>query len=305
MTGDTNWKPQNARACLDLAAAYMECGMYGPAAALLENCPAAPLPLYYMGYCKRRLGDPAGGLTCFQAAEKADSAYCFPNSLMDRIVLEDCLSEMPAAPMAHYYLGLLLYDKRQYDQSRACFAVTTEKLPAFATAHRNLALYAYNKAHDPVLALREMETAFRLNQKDARVLMELDQLRKKCNLPLGTRLSFLEEHMELVRERDDLYTEYITLLNLQGDWRKALSLMENRKFHPWEGGEGKITAQYVFSLFKLAAALVQDAPSKALELLERARRYPANLGEGKLQGAKDTHIDYVSGVAYGKLGDFK
>lgn len=302
-TGDKKYRLNLVFEYLDAAAGYMEYGMYGAAAGLLDNFPTSPLALYYLGYCKKKTGDLAGAKACYKNAEDTDSSYCFPNSITDRIVLEDHLSNSPFSPMANYYLGILLYDKMLYAKSRDCFLKTTEHRPDFATAHRNLALYYYNKEHDLHTAMREMETAFRLNTKDARVFMELDQLRKKCNLPPQTRASFLEAHFDRVVERDDLYIEYVTILNLSGSWTRALSLIENRKFHPWEGGEGKIPAQYVFSLFKLASSLVNDDPEKALLLLERARTFPDNLGEGKLTSANDTNIDYLCGIAYKNLGD--
>ena len=234
-TGDADAGPRENDACLEAARRYVEYGMY-ETAALLENA-ETPLSLYYAGYCRKKLGDGEGALACFEKAEKTDSSYCFPNTIMDRLVLEDCLADLPLAPMANYYLGILLYDQREYGKSRDCFIRTTEQRPGFPTAHRNLALYAYNKQHDADTALRQMKTAFQLDQKDARVLMELDQLQKKCNVPLHERLALLEAHEDLARSRDDLYTEYITLVNLNGGLEKALSLIQNHKFHPWEGGE--------------------------------------------------------------------
>lgn len=302
-TGDKAFSLTGTRKYLEAAANYIECGMFPTAAELLENCAESPLILYYRGYCKKKTGDNSGALECFQRAEKADSSYCFPNKIMDRIVLEECLRELPSAPMASYYLGLLLYDKGRYPESRDCFKVTTEQIPSFPTAHRNLALYYYNKKRDKCMALQEMKIAFQLNQKDARVLMELDQLNRKCNVSIQDRLSLLEEYLELVRSRDDLYTEYIKLLNISGKYQEALSLMESHKFHPWEGGEGKISAQYTFSLFKLASYAVNDDPENALHLLEKARSFPENLGEGRLAVTKDTHLDFLTGIAYENSGD--
>ena len=53
--------------------------------------------------------------------------------------------------------------------------------------------------------------------------------------------------MDLVEKRDDLYIEFVTLYNNTSKNEEALRLIMNRKFHPWEGGEGKVIAQYVLS----------------------------------------------------------
>lgn len=70
----------------------------------------------------------------------------------------------------------------------------------------------------------------------------------------------------------------------------------NHQFHPWEGGEGKIPAQYKSALIHLA----QKEPNrdKAAALLERALVYPHNLGEGKLIGSFDNDIYYLLGNLY-------
>lgn len=48
----------------------------------------------------------------------------------------------------------------------------------YPTVWRNLALYHANKTDNNQLALEYIEKAFQLNTSDARILMELDQLRK-------------------------------------------------------------------------------------------------------------------------------
>ncbi len=74
-------------------------------------------------------------------------------------------------------------------------------------------------------------------------------------------------------------------------------------FHPWEGGEGKVTAQYAVALTQLGIQALQNGdPGKAKELLEKALIFPHNLGEGKLEGAKDNNIHYYLGLAEKALG---
>jgi tetratricopeptide (TPR) repeat protein len=134
--------------------------------------------------------------------------------------------------------------------------------------------------------------------------MELDQLYKKLNTPLQTRLSFLEEHLSLVKSRDDLYLERITLYNQVGEYEKAKHLIAAYKFHPWEGGEGKVVGQYLIAHIELAKAAIEDNQfDKALQLLQAADNYPENLGEGKLYGTQENDINYLKGLAYEYLGE--
>ena len=123
-----------------------------------------------------------------------------------------------------------------------------------------------------------MEKAFALDETDARVLLELDQLYRKLGRSVAQRLAFLDAHRETAFRRDDLYVEYCTLLNLEGRYAEALELIQAHHFHHWEGGEGKVTTQYAVALTQLGRqALEAGDAAGAKTLLERALVFPHNL----------------------------
>ena len=240
---------------------------------------------------------------CFNAA-RADSLYCFPNRLEDINVLEYAMDHNQEDAKAHYYLGCLWYDKRQYDDAIFCWERSAKIDETFPTVWRNLSLAYFNKRHDLEKARICMEKAYALDETDARVLLELCQLYGKLNYSLEDRFAFLDAHREMAFRRDDLYTEYCTLLNNLGRHEEALNLIMAHNFHPWEGGEGKVTAQYAVAMTQLGIqALNSGDAAKAKELLEKALVFPHNLGEGKLEGAKDNNIHYYLGLAERALGN--
>ena len=110
--------------------------------------------------------------------------------------------------------------------------------------YRNLAIAYYNKEKDPAKALDVMKKALELDPSYPRFLQEYDQLLAKNNVSVKDRLSVLEQYPHLLEERDVLYLEYITLLNKTGQYDKALTCLKGHIFHPWEGGEGKVSGQY-------------------------------------------------------------
>ena len=214
------------------------------------------------------------------------------------------MAHNPQDARAPYYLGCLWYDKRQYDRAAAMWERSAQLDPVFPTVWRNLSLAYYNKQGNPQKARECMERAYALDESDARVLLELDQLYHKLGMPVAERFAFLDSHRETVFVRDDLTVEYCTLLNDLGRYEDALAIIENRRFHPWEGGEGKVTTQYAVALTQLArAALEKGDAAKAKALLERALVFPHNLGEGKLEGAKDNNIHYYLGLCERALGN--
>ena len=97
----------------------------------------------------------------------------------------------------------------------------------------------------------------------------------------------LNKHLPLVEQRDDLYLERITLYNQSEDYPKARHLLSTRKFHPWEGGEGRVIQQYLICHLELAKqATCSGKYEEALTLLKQAENYPSNLGEGNRSAGK-------------------
>ena len=286
---------------------FADLGLYTEAIELLHLAGDAgkkdPLMNYYIGYYCYLVKAEQLGSNNLETAALADPAYCFPNRLEDILVLQFAAAQNTNDAKALYYLGNLWYDKRQYQEAIDCWRTSAAKDPAFATVFRNLAIAEYNKNGDPEKALICFEKAFSLNPTDARVLMELDQLYKKLNYTAETRLHFLNEHLPIANKRDDLYLEIAALYNYLGQYQLAYDSIMNRKFHPWEGGEGRVSGQYIYSLVELAKCdIAADRLVDAVAKLEQAQFYPHNLGEGKLPGAQENDVFYWLGCAYNALG---
>ena len=194
-------------------------------------------------------------------------------------------------------MGCLYYDKRQYDLAIKNWEKSAKLDPSFPSVWRNLALARFNKQNKQDEALEYMERAFHLDENDARTLMELDQLYKRLHKSHQERLDFLLQYPELIQRRDDLVLEEVTLLNQLGRYEEAKEIIDNRTFHPWEGGEGKVSGQYQICRLEIAKQLLQkDANDRrARQLLEECLTFPPHLGEGKLYGAQDNDFLYFLG----------
>ena len=239
----------------------------------------------------------------YEEAEQADSRYCFPNRAEDVVALEAAKQAHPQGAKAPYYLGCLYYAARQYDLAIENWELSAQLDPQFPTVWRNLSLARFNKQDRQQEALECMERAFRLDETDARVLMELDQLYKRLQKPHEERLAFLRHYPDLVAQRDDLVLEEITLLNQTGQYAEAMQRLDAHQFHPWEGGEGKVTAQYQTARVGLTMqAMTEQRFQRAIVLLEQCLDYPHHLGEGKLFGAQENDFHYFIGCCHEALG---
>ena len=291
----------------ETALEFCAAGLWSEAEAIwdiaIKSGATTPMTYYYRGWCQLQAGNA-------QAAQKtfAEGAACcphmvFPNRAEAILALRAALNINPGDANANHYLGNLFYDKRQYDLASAYWERAAELNPSFPTTWRNLALYYFNKAGNQQKAMDAMERAFFLDETDSRVLMELDQLYKKLQRPHSERLTFLQKYPHLIDKRDDLALEEITLLNQTGKYAEARQKLDNRQFHPWEGGEGKVPMQYQTARVEMAKqAIGQNRYADAVALLDECLQYPHNLGEGKLYGAQENDFYYLMGLCHKAMG---
>lgn len=289
---------------------YAKAGLYEEALRLLKrfeseqnNNAVNPLCYYYTGWLFMQLKDTASAKIYFDKGASAPADYCFPSKTEDVRILKTAIEINPSDAKAYYYLGNYWYAHNNPAEAISCWEKSSHLDDRFPTVFRNLSLAYYNKLQDKNKSLAAMEKAFRLDTKDARVLMELDQLYKRLNYCHWERLQALEYHVQLTEQRHDLYLERVTLYNQIGDFETADALIKEWKFQPWEGGEGKVVAQYIICQVELAkAALLNNDPQKALAILDATGTFPLNLGEGKLPNVPENDIHYWKGIAYQQMG---
>lgn len=256
----------------------------------------------YIGYAEMLLGNDAADRIARAKNIYADN-ISFANSLTDIQVLSAMYDKYRDGFIA-YQLGNLFYDKRNYEKAAEYWHESTKSDSKFPTARRNLALYYFNKKRDHINALKFMEEAFALDKQDSRVLLELFQLYGLTGKSRQEQYKLLNNNLSAVEARDDLYLEYLTLLAENGEYNSAFDKLMSRKFHPWEGGEGKVTKLY--KILNIAQAKEADEKgdcSLAIECYSRCFKYPKNLGEGKLILDYDNDICYMLGELYEKYGD--
>ena len=216
----------------------------------------------------------------------------FPN-LVDEV---DMLRQLADDGFAQYLLGCFYYSKRRYSDAVDCWAFTRQCLPDFAPVHRLLGIWAWNKQHDAAQAEAALRKAVELEPQNPRLLFELDYLYKQLGRPTAQRLALLEKNQSVALMRDDLTAELLSLWHIHDQNAKAHAVLSQRTFHPWEGGEGKVTGQYLINQQRRALeAINQGDYLTAQTLLTAALHYPRNLGEGRLAGQTDNDIWYLLG----------
>lgn len=295
---------------LEISLDYAEAELYDEAISLLKiylgkKREVYPMVHYFLAWFQKKNDNGKESEYHYQIAQEMPMDYCFPNRLEEVLILQSALAFDKRDSKSAYYLGNFWYAAKQYREAEQSWlqALKYGNQPN-SICHRNLALYYYNKTDEKSRALHEMESAFSLDKDNPRVLFELDQLYKKMNISVDKRLETLENNLRLIQERDDLYIELVSLYNIKGQYEKALELMKERNFHPWEGGEGRVPLEWLTSKVELAKKYLNKRElRKAISLMESTKSYPHNLGEGKLPIAQENDIDYWLGKAYKILGN--
>ena len=290
--------PSDPDMAIDAALDLVEMGQRRRAVELLKAAKQNTLALYMLAYIAR---DKA---LLAEAAAHGTADYFFPSRLKDYLALRWCdeASGFTDAKVA-YALGNWCYDRKRHEDALAYWERAAKLDPSFPTAWRNLGVALWNARRDGESAMVAYENAIAADPSDARLVAEFDQLREKCKIPVAERLAFLDAHRRLVLSRDDATVQFVTCLNDMGRHADALSILGSHRFHPWEGGEGKVLKQYTRAHLELGfKALAAGDFASALAHADKSFATPPNLGEAYhlLQAKAD--VNYLRGKALKGLG---
>ena len=309
----------DAQTVLDVVYDYADAGCVKESIALLElhhakavTEVAVPNPLSTSQLTHYALAWLKQDLDALEKARALNPDYFFPSRLHDQLVLEWAVGtslrdvrgrlgqpSLPVDANAAYALGNYYFDKKRHEDAIAVW----EKVPPFATVCRNLGIAYWNVRHDGEAARAAYKKALELDPNDARLFAEYDQLRAKLGDAPEERLETLLAKPSLVVDRDDCSVALAELYNATGQPQAALDFLMSRRFHPWEGGEGRVLKQYTTARLLLGQqALKEGDAATALDHFELAMVTQENLGEAYhlLQAKAD--VSYWTGKALRALG---
>ncbi len=299
----------DTRTIIDLALDYARVGDFARAIALLdtqagkESAGTAPLVGYHAARFAEMLGKDDLAAAYRRKALEANGDYCFPCGLDDVAALQTAIDAEPEDAKARYYLGNLFYDSRRHGEAIALWERAAELDPDFPTVWRNLGIGSFNVLNDPERAIATYDRAFAAAPEDARVFYERDQLWKRVGRAPAHRLAELEANTQLVASRDDLTVELSALLNLVGRSEEALTVLLDRQFQPWEGGEGMALGQYVEIRLALGQKAMRQGDAEAAYAAFRAALdTPQSLGEARHLLANQSDVHFWLGKASSACG---
>ncbi len=295
-------KPENI---LDTVNDYISEGLYEDALYALSFADESyPLTSYYKAYIYSCTNKNSAEIKAeIDKAENCEHGYCFPNRVNDILVLENALKYSENAANALYYLGCLLYDKERYNDAVSAWEKAVSINSELAEAYRNLALAYFDKRGEAEKAKISMKKALDTKKTSPRMLMEYQQLLKNTNASPEERLAVYDAYPELFAKRDDCYLDKVVLLTLVGRHKDAIDLAKVKRFHIYEGGEGRLTKQHSWMYLLYALELEKAGDIKgAEEYFRLATVIPKSYGEAKTYFNQEAHIYYYLGALLEKEG---
>ncbi|MEL7976304.1 DUF5107 domain-containing protein [Isoptericola sp. F-RaC21] len=299
---------------VDVALEYASLGELDDAVRMLERAAAlptvpgqvavAPLAHYHRADLLLRAGRTDAAALALQDAREADLTYCLASRLDDVDMLTRIVADHPEDSRARALLGHWMYFERRYDEAIALWRSAVDIDGGDAVVRRNLAVAEFNVLGRPAEAAAWYERALEASPRDPRLVYESDQLAKRIGVPPTVRLDRMTEFRDVVDHRDDLTVELVELLTATDRAAEALEILRERRFQPWEGGEGRvINARDEALLSRSRDAMAVGDARAAVGFLDEALSPPRNLGEARHPLANFSHLLLALGDARQQDGD--
>lgn len=281
---------------LELAVGYMDDGMPDEAEnVLLRFKGKNQIIYYYLGYLSAMKGNRDKAVKYFSEGSAQPVDYGFPFRLETVKILLMASEYNPEDSRPYYYLGNLLYDK-QPEKAIEYWEKAVRYEPTLAIAWRNLGWAYYRFNGDNAKAIAAYEKAISFKKDDPVYYAELDPIYELNNTPVTKRLSLFADAGDVVKKRDDSFVREIIVLNLAGEYRKAVEALDNSNFH-FREGSSRVRDISVDAHILYGRQLMKNKKYKqALAMFSSLNREPGNAGED-LSDYRSSQINYFVGLA--------
>lgn len=286
---------------LELSTEYMQVGGYAEAfdvlARLEQKGNKYPMLYYAMGYYSEMMNNKDKALSYYKKAASMPSDYCYPFRHEAIYMLNAAMAMNPADARAPYYLGNLYYE-RQPEKAIALWEKALNLDKSFYITPRNLG-WAYREKHDYKKALSYVQQAFACNNKDARLLFELDELNDLNKVSPKARYDFLKKNITLAKTRPETTLRFATCAVENGKYEEAIDIMNNNFIIESEGARD-MQDNYLDSYALLALRSADKKQyDKALGYMDKALSYPIGLYGRSIYA----RLYYITGCINQKKGD--
>ncbi len=304
---------------LSLAATYMRLGIYRKALKVLSRKypplvqdqaePGAlapqdhPMVAYFRAYCRERLGEPA--VNDYTAASKLSTAFVFPNTAEEYIVLRAALQAQPSDATAHYLLGTFYFSRGMADAALSEWADARKTGSAIPVLSASTGLALLHVKNDPEGALSAFREGLQSDSTNIAIYLGIDQALSLLKRPPRERIEALEKYPKLDTAPPGLIFELILNLAEAGDFERATNLFHNRFFAREEGGTNVRQVWIEVQLQRALALAKQGRCDVALSTADHLGAEVPGLAftrDGLDPFLHTARTNYLLGTAYASCG---
>jgi tetratricopeptide (TPR) repeat protein len=262
----------------------------------------SPMVYYYLASNARRRGRDEESVDYAAKARSARFEKIFINRNSDAQVLQEELLSNPEDAHAGYLLGNYMFQHRRYEEAHGLWLRAQRSGFQFSVLYRNLGVNAWKVKNDLEEARSFYEKAVELDPRDFRLYVDLDEIDAQQGAT-EARAKLFETAPAIVFDHDPARVRYIVFLMQRREYDRALSLLGDHHFKPWEQGADVREMFVVANIQKGRMELSAKHFAKAEENFTRALEYPTNLGVGKPEKPNDAAAHYWLGDARSEQGD--
>jgi Flp pilus assembly protein TadD len=304
---------------LNLASEYMRLGLYRKALNVLsrqypetvpdQSEPGAlppqrhPMIAYFRGYCREKLGE--SGADDFSKAAKLSTAYVFPSTAEELVVLRAVLESHPSDATAHYLLGTLYFSRGLTDNALKEWAEAHRLGPEIPVLSASTGLALLHIKNDPEKALSTFRDGLESDPTNIANYLGMDQTLSLLNRPARERVEALEKYPKLDAAPPSLIFELILNLAEAGNFQRANSLFHNRFFPREEGGTNVRQVWIEVQLDHALSAAKSGNCSEAMKIVQNLGSEVPGLAftrDGLEPFLKSARTDYLLASAYSACG---
>jgi tetratricopeptide (TPR) repeat protein len=268
----------------------------------LSDKELSPIIYYYLASSARHRGREEESLDYATKARAARIEKIFINRNTDAEVLQEALLAGPNDAHAQYLLGGYMFQHRRYEEADRLWMQAKASGLEYSVLDRNLGVSAWKVRKNLDEARSFYERAVQLDPQDYRLYVDLDEIDAQLGAT-EARARLFEGAPSGVLDHDAARIRYIGFLVNRGQYDRALSLLKDHSFKPWEQG---VDVQELFAGANIQKGRLELSSrhfAQAEEAFTHALEYPTNLGVGKPDRPNDAAAQYWLGEARNDEGD--
>lgn len=292
---------------IEVAINYMNAGLFDEAINLLSSLenPNNSLINYYLAYLYSNENNSNKAKEELQKANRISLKYTFPYRVETEVVLNHVLNLDKQNARAYYLLGNLLYDNRP-EEAIDAWRQASDLNNSIPMVERNLAFGSFYHEKNADKAVAYMQKALEKDNSNDLWYAELSKYYDASSLDYKESLQTLEKNISIAKNDILAPKMYVKLLNLNGDYSKALDFLKNHHFRTWEGGRESYWHYVDSKALRARELMTEDKLEEAISHLNDAFDYPINLEVGKSSSdEKNALIHYYLGEVYNQMGNNK